>query len=186
MAKFSLFAALLMLAPATALTRFGMTMRKRPVSLMKGKTSVLLTKDIPSVGRANEVVTVRDGYLMNFLIPRSMAVPATDDALEKVKEIRAAMAAEDAANLAAAEGMKATLDELAGVVITKKVGDKGIIFGSVTAAEVVAAIETASGLELGSPKVSYPEISAVGSYDVKVTVHPQVIAVVSVKVEAEA
>jgi len=152
---------------------------------MKGKTSVLLTKDIPRIGRANDVITVRDGYLTNYLIPRALAVPASDEALEKVKEIRAKMAADDAEALAAAEGIKSTLDGLTGVSIAKKVGDNGSIFGSVTASEVVAALEAASGLTLGSPKVTFADISAVGSYDVKVAVHPQVIAVVSLKVQAE-
>jgi len=69
---------------ARAPMREGVFMRKRPVSVMKGKRKVVLTTDLKNLGASNDVVTVRDGYYLNYLLPRGFAGPADDEALAKV------------------------------------------------------------------------------------------------------
>lgn len=155
-------------------------MAKRPRSLMRGKSKVVLTKDLQSIGAANEVVTVKDGFYLNYLLPRGLAEKATNDALEKVSEKIVADEAAASEMLSSANDLKAKLEAMTGVSIAKKVGENGAIFGSVTPAEVVAVL----GLE-GSPKVTFDAVTAVGEVEVAVALHPKVTATVKVTVVAE-
>jgi len=162
----------------------GITMRKRPVSPMKGKSKVVLTKSVASLGAANDVVTVRDGFFMNYLLPRGMAARADAATLADVAAAVEANAKVAAEALEEAKVVVGKLEGLSGVSIAKKTGEGGSIFGSVSASDVIAALETASGLKLGSPKVVFDEISAVGSFTASVAVHPTLSAEVKFDVVA--
>lgn len=162
-----------------------MFMRKRPVSLMKGKSEVVLTKDVPDLGMANEVVVVKDGFFLNYLLPNGAAERASAAALERVAAGAAELAEKRAAELAEAEGLKAKLEAVGSVTLTKKVGDEGKLFGSVSASEVVEALAAAAGVELGSPKVTMEDIGTTGSFDAKVALYTGVAAEVKVEVVAE-
>ena len=160
--------------------------RKRPVDIMKGKSKVVLTQDVASIkGKVNEVVTVRNGFLLNYLLPRGLAEKASDETLAKVAASIAEAKAAAAASLAEMTSLSAKLAGVSGVSIAKKVGENGAIFGSVSASELISAIESASGLTLGSPKVTFEAVSAVGSYSCSVQLHPQVSAEVSFEVTEE-
>lgn len=154
----------------------GITMRKRPVSPMKGKCKVVLAKSVASLGAANEVVTVRDGYFMNYLLPRGIASIADAATLADVAAAMEAKAKAAAESLQEAKTLAEKLESLSSVSIAKKTGEGGSIFGSVSASDVIAALEAASGLKLGAPKVAFDEISALGSFTASVAVHPKVSA----------
>jgi large subunit ribosomal protein L9 len=162
-----------------------MFMRKRAVSPMRGKSEVVLTKDVADVGMANEVVVVKDGFFLNYLLPNGAAERASAAALERVAAGAAELAETQAADLAAAEGLKGKLEAVGTVSLAKKVGEEGKLFGSVSASDIVEALAAASGESLGSPKVSMEDISATGTYDVKVTLHAKVAAEVKVEITAE-
>jgi len=140
----------------------------------------VLTKDVKSIGAASEVVTVKDGFFMNYLYPRGLAEKATSEALAGVQKRIAANDAANAETLAAAEASKAKIESASAVSISKKAGEGGSIFGSVTAVEVVAAL----GLE-GSPKIQFDGITSLGDYEVTVTLHPKVVATAKIQVVAE-
>jgi large subunit ribosomal protein L9 len=116
---------------------------------------------------------------------RALAEIASDETLEKVAASIKAKAAADAEAKAAAEVVKTKLESTTGIVFKKKMGEKGQIFGSVTAAEVITMTEKVAGVVLGSPKVVLPDIGATGSFDVIFTLHPGVMAVVKIEVSAE-
>lgn len=163
----------------------GIFMRKRAVDPMKGKSQVVLSKDIEGLGKANAVVTVKNGYYLNYLHPRQMASLATSEMLDKVSADAAAQAEAAAADAAAALGMKEKLEGIKTFTISKKAGEGGTLFGSVTVPEVVALLEEASGLSLGAPKVTMEDVGALGDYSFSVTLHPEATAELTLTVVEE-
>ncbi len=115
-----------------------------------------------------------------------MAVLADDSALQSVADNAAAAAEAAQQAKAAAMDIKAKLEDLKTFSVAKKVGENGAIYGSVTAAEVVSALEGGSKLALGSPKVTYDQsISKTGTYDLRVSIHPDVDAELKLEVLSE-
>ena len=160
-------------------------MVKRKPSPMMGKSKVVLAKDLASIGgKAGDLVTVRTGFYLNFLYPRGLAEKATDEALQKLAEATAAEEAAEEAARDAASTIRDKLEALDGVVILKKVGERGAIFGSVSASDLVSALESASSLKLGSPKVTFETISSVGRYTAQVALHSTVTAEVNFQIAA--
>eukprot|EP00619_Florenciella_sp_RCC1007_P010162 CAMPEP_0205904216 /NCGR_PEP_ID=MMETSP1325-20131115/585_1 /ASSEMBLY_ACC=CAM_ASM_000708 /TAXON_ID=236786 /ORGANISM="Florenciella sp., Strain RCC1007" /LENGTH=245 /DNA_ID=CAMNT_0053269959 /DNA_START=21 /DNA_END=756 /DNA_ORIENTATION=- len=164
----------------------GIFMRKRAVSPMKGKSKVLLTKDLEGVGRSEEVVTVKNGFYLNYILPRGFGSLATAEALEQAAVVAAKRAEEDAVIAAAAEENKAKLEAIKTFTVTKKVGADEQLFGSVSVTDVLGAVEEASGLTLGSPKVKIEDIKMAGTYDFTIKLHQGITAVLSLTVEPEA
>eukprot|EP00616_Rhizochromulina_sp_CCMP1243_P010138 CAMPEP_0118985506 /NCGR_PEP_ID=MMETSP1173-20130426/40124_1 /TAXON_ID=1034831 /ORGANISM="Rhizochromulina marina cf, Strain CCMP1243" /LENGTH=204 /DNA_ID=CAMNT_0006936233 /DNA_START=9 /DNA_END=620 /DNA_ORIENTATION=+ len=165
--------------PATRrpVSRHGvLVMKKRIENPMKGKTKVVLTQNIASVGAADSVVTVRSGFYLNYLLPRGMATLADDAAMQRVADnAAAATEAVEQAKGAAVE-IKSKLEGIKTFSVSKKVGENDSIYGSVTPAEVVRAIEEASALSLGSPKITFDDVTTTGTYSLSVSVHPEVTA----------
>jgi len=145
------------------------------ISAVTSKFTVFST-----LGATNDVVTVKDGYFMNFLLPRGLAGMATSEALAAVQTKISENESAKAEALSAAMALKEKIESSEAATVSKKAGDRGAIFGSVTPAEVVAAL----GLK-GSPKISFDSISSIGSYDVKVSLHPKVTATAKLRVVAE-
>jgi len=145
---------------------------------------VLLLEEVENLGEAGEIVTVKDGYGRNFLIPRGMARIATGGVVKAWKEERRqasrkiAKAKEDAEALAA---------EMAGVevVVFVKVGEENRIFGSVTPVHVAEGLAK-HGIEADRRKVSInDDIKHTGVYTASVKIHPEVVAEVKIRVEPE-
>lgn len=138
---------------------------------------VVLKKNVQSIGTASEVVTVKDGFFMNYLQPRGLAEKATSEALADVQNRRVATEAANIESISAAGAIKDKIERADAVSIAKKAGEEGAIFGSVSVGEVVAAL----GLE-GSPKVAFDAITKLGEYEVTVMLHPKVTATAKVKI----
>ena len=113
---------------------------------------VVLLKDVRNVGKRDEIITVSDGYARNFLFPQKLAAEATPGALREIERKRAAQDAREAEQLAEA---KQKADGLKNKVITLEVkcGDKGRLYGSVTAAEVAEALEKQHGVKVDKRKI---------------------------------
>ncbi len=118
---------------------------------------VVLLKDVKNIGKRDEILNVSDGYARNFLFPQKLAAEATPGTLKEIEKKRAAQDAREAERLAEA---KKLADSLKGKVLELaiKCGDKGRLYGSVTAAEVADALEKQHGaavdkrkIELGDP-----------------------------------
>jgi len=146
-------------------SRVAPQMVKRPDSPMRGKSKVVLTQDIgPIGGKSGDLATVSTGFFQNFLLPRGLARKAAAPVMERLARTAAAQEETARAALEEAEQTRWALEAISGVTIRKKVGDNGAIFGSVSVLEVLAALEEASGLKLGSPRVTFEAISRVGRY----------------------
>ena len=137
---------------------------------------VILLKDMGTLGDKHDVVQVKNGYGRNYLIPKGLAVIANEPNMKKLDDIKAK---EQAAEEARVDDFKAMVEKLKDqtIKIGVKAGTSGKIFGSVTAIQVVNAIKEQYDLEIPRKKIGMPEeIKEVGSYDIKVTLHPQAVA----------
>lgn len=145
---------------------------------------VLFKKDVADVAKAGQVKDVADGYARNFLIPRGLAVAATSGALKQVAELQAAAARHAAEEEQAARDLQQKL-EAQPIVIDAKAGSQGRLYGSVTTADVAAAIQKQLGAAVDRRDLEIAEpIRQVGSYPVSARVHRSVTATLTVEVRA--
>jgi large subunit ribosomal protein L9 len=148
---------------------------------------LILTTEVDHLGTSGDIVEVKDGYGRNFLLPRGMAVVASRGAERQAEEIRRARDAKAVQGLEHARELKTAIEGLGAVELSvKAAGDSGKLFGSVTGADVVAAIKKAGGPNLDKRTVQLPKahIKSVGTHPVTVRLHPEVNASVSVSVVA--
>jgi large subunit ribosomal protein L9 len=146
---------------------------------------VLLTQDVYNLGHAGEVKTVADGYGRNFLLPRNMAVLATPAALKRAERIKLAATEKRARE-------QADVDALAQVIggntltFTVRAGEKGKLFGSITASHIADQITKKLGSEFDKRKVALREpIREVGTYTVPIRLSADVAPNVTVVVQPE-
>ncbi|AGB26608.1 LSU ribosomal protein L9P [Mycobacterium sp. JS623] len=148
---------------------------------------LILTAEVDHLGVSGDIVEVKDGYGRNFLLPRGLAIVASRGAERQAEEIRRAREAKAVEGLEHAKELKSALEGLDAVELSvKSAGDTGKLFGSVTAADVVAAIKKAGGPNLDKRTVQLPKahIKSVGTYAITVRLHPDVNATVSLSVVA--
>jgi len=143
---------------------------------------LILTADVPNLGAPGDIVEVKDGYGRNYLLPRKLAAVATRGAEKQVASIQRAQKARAIKDLGHAKEVAAQLEKLTVTVKAKAAGDSGRLFGSVTAADVVKAVQAAGGPALDRRAVDVPSIKTVGTHQVTVRVHPEVTTEVSVDV----
>jgi large subunit ribosomal protein L9 len=145
---------------------------------------VLFKKDVADVARAGQVKDVADGYARNFLIPRGLAVVATAGALKQVADVQAVAARHAAEEEKAARDLKQRL-EAQPIAIEAKAGSQGRLYGSVTTADVAAAIQKQVGATLDRRDLDITEpVRQVGSYQVSARLHRSVTANVTIEVRA--
>ena len=145
---------------------------------------VILTADVPNLGAPGDLVEVKDGYGRNFLVPQGLAILATRGAEKQVATIRRAREARTVRDLAHANEIKQALQGLS-VSLTAHAGDNGKLFGSVTAADVAAAIAKAGGPKLDKRSIVIKSaIKSTGNHSVQVKIHGDVDANLSVAVVA--
>ncbi|RDV84592.1 50S ribosomal protein L9 [Ammonifex thiophilus] len=143
---------------------------------------VILLKDVPSLGKAGEVVNVAEGYARNYLIPRRLAEPADE---KKMAELRRRMEQKAKAEAAKLEAAKKLADRLSATTLTLKVraGEGGKLFGAVTAKEIAAAIARELGVEIDKKLVMLESpIKEIGTYIVEVRLAAGVVGRVKVEV----
>ena len=134
---------------------------------------VILRQDVESLGRAGEVVTVKDGYARNYLLPRGLAYQATARHRRQLEAERAGRAKVQAAAVDVARAEAAKL-EAASLTFTMKAGEGDKLFGSVTAADVAAQL-AAQGFAVDKKQIELAEpLKALGVYKVAVRLHADV------------
>jgi large subunit ribosomal protein L9 len=147
-------------------------------------TSVLLREDIDDLGARGEIVKVKAGYARNFLLPRKLAVEATASNVKQIDQERAALLKKAATERATAEGQAAQLGKLT-LTFERKVGEHGLLYGSVTSMDVAEALQ-AKGYEIDRRRISLRDaIKEVGEYTVPVRLHREVTVEVPVVVTPE-
>jgi large subunit ribosomal protein L9 len=145
---------------------------------------VILREDIQGLGRSGEMVEVREGYGRNFLLPRKAAVLANERNLKQLDHDKRVIAARQAKLKAAAGDVAAVLNKT-DVTIARKVGEQDKLFGSVTALDI-AEVLNAKGVKIDRRAIALAEpIRTVGTFEVDVKLHHEVIGKVKVEVVPE-
>jgi large subunit ribosomal protein L9 len=146
---------------------------------------VILTEDVKGTGRKGEVVSVKDGHGRNFLLPRGLALPATQGNIKRFENVVKSIANKRGRELKAAGDVKANLEGTS-LTIRKKVGVDGKLFGSVTHMDIVEAIKSATGAEIDKKSVRLEEpIKMAGAYTIEIHLEQGINAEIKIEVEQE-
>jgi len=145
---------------------------------------VILRADIDRLGKRGDVLDVADGYARNFLMPRGLAMVATKGAIAQAASMRRARDVRDARDRGAAEDIARQLVPKV-VTLTARAGGEGRLFGSVTANDIVEAVQQQTGIELDRRRLRLDEaIRSTGTHRVMVRLHPEVEFPVTLEVVA--
>ena len=144
---------------------------------------IILKKEVAGLGEALDVVEVKAGYALNYLVPQGYAIVGTPSALKQNEETIRQRAHKEAKLVADAEALAAKISAVE-VPVTVKVNEDGKIFGSVSAAQI-AEVLAAAGFEVEKRHIAVPEIKEAGEFEAKVKCYKGVFATVKVVVTAE-
>jgi large subunit ribosomal protein L9 len=158
-------------------THFALTERTLEI-----KMEILLIENVANLGVRGDVVTVKDGYARNFLLPRKKALPVTAGnkrqiELEKDRNIKLR-----AKELSDAQALKARLEAVS-LKTARKTGEHGHLFGSVTNADVAELLKP-QGFEIEKQAISLPHVKELGVYAVEIRLYTGVHAKVNIEVTA--
>ncbi|MWQ16598.1 50S ribosomal protein L9 [Glaesserella parasuis] len=147
---------------------------------------VILLDKVAQLGTVGDQVTVKAGFARNYLIPQGKAVMATAANIAHFEARRAELEAKAAEALSAAQARAAAIANLAAIVITSKAGDDVRLFGSVGARDIAEAV-SAAGVAVTKSEVRLPEgaLRTIGEHEVKLHLHAEVNAVVTINVVSE-
>ena len=146
---------------------------------------VILKEDVANLGHRGDVVKVADGYGRNFLLPRKLALQATLANKAVIEQMKAAAARRSATEKAQAEALVTKLEPVV-LTFTRKSGESGQLFGSVTPADIASELES-KGFEVDRRKIQLNEpIKSLGNFNVAVKLHREVTAHLKVQVVADA
>ena len=146
---------------------------------------LLLKEDVDNLGVRGELVKVRAGFGRNFLLPRGLAIQATPGNVKQIEMQRRALLKKEATEKAAAEGQAGLLAEVT-LEFARKVGEHGLLYGSVTSLDVAEGL-AARGFEIDRRKIVLKDpLKETGEYEVPVKLHREVVATIKVVVVKEA
>lgn len=135
---------------------------------------LILTSDVPTLGRKGDVVDVSDGYARNYLLPKGKGMKATEGAIRTADELRRAR---EESERQAKERAERVATQLVGtrVVLAAQAGDEGKLYGSVGVADVVEGIRKFTGVEVDRKAVMLESpIREIGLHDVQIHLHSEV------------
>ena len=135
---------------------------------------VILTEDVEQLGQTHEVVEVADGYARNFLLPRSLAIPATPSAMSNLDNMKRVGERRMARQKTAADELAAQLSGKT-VVMDARVGSGGRLYGSISGADIVEQVQKTLGIELDRKTIQLNDtIRHTGLYQVPLKLHRDV------------
>lgn len=146
---------------------------------------VILLDDMEKLGYKHDVVTVKDGYGRNYLIPQKKAIIANKSNLARLAEIRKQ---EDAKEMKLLGHYREIAEKIEGKVlkIGAKAGTSGKIFGSVTILQIAGALQDQLGVEIQRKKIELPDqVKELGTYTAQLHLHPEVEAAIEFEVVQE-
>ena len=147
-------------------------------------TNVLLREDIDNLGARGEIVKVKAGYARNYLLPRKLAVEASAGNVKQIEAERGALLKKESKERATAEAQGAQMKSLS-LNFERKVGEHGILYGSVTSMHVAEALKE-KGYEIDRRRINLPEaIKETGDFTVAVRLHREVTIDIPVTVTGE-
>lgn len=142
---------------------------------------LILRSDLKGVGKRGDIVEVSSGYGRNYLLPRGLAIVATDGAVDQAARMRRARDLRDASDREAAETIASRLVPKV-IAISAKAGSEGRLFGSVTAADVVAAVAEQAGVTLERRQLEVDVIKTTGQHTVTARLHSDVAFPITIDV----
>ena len=145
---------------------------------------VILRDHVEKLGKCGEIVKVSDGYARNYLLPRKLALPATEGNRKHVERERKIMETREAEEKSQADAIASRLATV-DITIARRVGETEQLYGSVTATDIAEFLKT-KGFEIDRRKLILPEpIKTIGEHDVPLKLHREVTAPLKVKVVKE-
>jgi large subunit ribosomal protein L9 len=145
---------------------------------------VILREHVDNLGRRGEIVKVADGYARNYLLPRKLALVATEGNRKQIDRERAKFDAREAEDRNAAEAIAQRMANVE-IEISRKVGETEALYGSVTTADIAEAL-AARGIAIDRRQIQLKEpIKRLSESAVPIKLHPDVTTTVKVKVVAE-
>ena len=145
-------------------------------------TKIILRADIADLGKRGDICEVSDGYARNYLLPKGLALRASDGAVAQAGSMRRARDVRDAQERSEAEAIASLLVPQT-ITIRARAGAEGRLFGSVTAGDVADAVEAQTGIALDRRKVLLAEpLKRLGTHSVQVKLHAGVEFPVTVEV----
>jgi large subunit ribosomal protein L9 len=137
-------------------------------------TKVVLRTDLENVGKKGDIIEVADGYARNFLLPKGHAIKATPGVESQANAMRRSRDLKDAKDREAGETIARKLVPMV-IRVSARAGGEGKLFGSITTADVVAAVAEQAGVELDRRKVHLDDpIRTVGTHEIPVKLHSDV------------
>ena len=146
---------------------------------------LILLEDVKSVGKKGDIVNKNDGYALNYLIPKKLAVEATK---ANMNDLELKKKAEEKRKKEELEEAKKIAEQLNDKVVKVRVkaGENGKVFGSVTNKEIADALAKQTGMDIDKKKISFDApIKMVGRRIVKIKLHPQVTVELAVEIAGE-
>lgn len=144
---------------------------------------VILRSDLDGLGKRGDIVDVADGHARNFLFPKGKAFPASDGALEQAGKMRQARDQRDSSAREAATVIASTLVPKI-IKVEAKAGPEGKLFGSVTANDVVAAVQAQTDIQLDRRQLELDVIKTTGQHTVTASLHHAVSFPITIDVVA--
>ena len=146
---------------------------------------VILLQDVKGTGKKNQLVNVSDGYARNFLFTKKLAVEATTDNLQKLKEYNASQDLKKRKEIENAKELAKKIEEIK-ISIKVKAGDTGKIFGGITSANVADELKKQYNINVDKKKIILEEpIKILGIYTVNIKLYEGINAKLKVNVEKE-
>jgi len=145
---------------------------------------VILRQYVEHLGKRGDIVKVAAGYARNYLLPRKLALPATDGNKRHVERERKIMEVKEADERAQASAIASRIEAI-DVVITRRVGETDALYGSVTSADIAEYLKS-KGFEIDRRKLILPEpIKTIGTHPVPLKLHRDVTVTINVQVAKE-
>lgn len=144
---------------------------------------VILTRDVPKVGKDGEIIAVADGYARNYLFPRQLAVVAKGAALKQHENRIAREVAKTAALLSSAQAAAEKLNGQSFQIMARSNPKSHRLFGAITEADVAERIQKELGVEVDKRRISLIDpIKVTGTYELTARLHPEVTSTFTIEV----
>ncbi len=145
---------------------------------------IILQEDVEKLGTRGQLVTVKEGYARNYLLPQKLAVPANASNMKRLEKMRAAFAKKEATERESAQQQAALLASVT-LKLSRKAGENDQLFGSVTTGDIAEALK-AQGYEIDKRKIQLNDpIKLVGEYPITLKLYRDVTATVTLTVDRE-